>query len=316
MRKLQTYALVWVMVASVAYAAESDNNNPITATEYRAELDQLSSVAQQLDSTRSPIPQVLEHVPQSWHVRTEHGQFEISTEGLHQDLRRYEREKDSANAAAIQVRIQSLRRDLDEYEQPSADVSSEWRDLNSILARPEFRDVHGPTWLDLLKQKVLSSVIHLLERMFRSASIPTISRFLVYGVMGLAVLGLAYFVYRSMVWGTGFEVVTPQDVPVSAKEWTVWLAEARSVAAQNEWRDAIHFAYWAGISFLEHQGAWKPDRARTPREYLKLIRNSSEQREPLTVLTRMFELVWYAKQDANDTTFSEALAALERLGCR
>jgi Domain of unknown function (DUF4129) len=316
MTKLQTCVLVWVLLASVVCGAESGGGRPLTAAEYRAELDRLSALTAQLDGSGSPLPQAFEEVPQSWRVRTGRGEFEISAEGVHRDLRRYEREKDFANASAIRVRIQTLRQDFDEYEKVAPDISTERNDLGMLLARPEFRDIHGPTWLDLLKQKLLWFIIRLLQRMFRSASIPTISRFLVYGVMGLAILALGYFANRSMVWGNDFAAVAPKDVPVSAKPWTVWLGEARSVAAQGKWREAIHLAYWAGISFLEHQGAWKPDPARTPREYLGLLANSSQHREALTVLTGMFELVWYAQRDANDATFSQALAALESLGCR
>jgi hypothetical protein len=103
---------------------------------------------------------------------------------------------------------------------------------------------------------------------------------------------------------------------VSAKEWAIWLAEARAAAAKREWREAIHLAYWAGISFLERQGTWKPDRARTPREYLRLLASGSEHRETLSTLTRIFELAWYAKKDADERTFSLTLQALEKLGCR
>ena len=110
--------------------------------------------------------------------------------------------------------------------------------------------------------------------------------------------------------------VIPTDLPVSAKEWAIWLAEARAAAAKGEWRDAIHLAYWAGISFLERQGFWKPDRARTPREYLRLLSASSEHRETLAALTRIFELAWYAKRGAGEADFSRTLAELEKLGCR
>ena len=60
---------------------------------------------------------------------------------------------------------------------------------------------------------------------------------------------------------------------------------------------------------------WKPDRARTPREYLRLL-GANEYRETLTALTRIFELAWYAKRDASEKTFSETLQELEKLGCR
>jgi hypothetical protein len=316
MKKLRTCVLVGLLLGSVVWGAESGSSYPITAAEYRVELDRLFFAASQLESSGNPVPQALREVPQSWRVHTEQAEFEVSAERLHHDLRKYESDKSVANATAIRIGIQSLRQDLDEYEQPAVDVSTERKDLGSILARPEFRDIHGPTWFDLLKQRLLSYIIHLLQRIFRSASVSTISRFLVYGVMGLAVLALGYFAYRSMVWGTDFDAVVPKDIHVSAKEWTVWLAEARSARAQSKWGDAVHLAYWAGISFLEGQGAWKPDRARTPREYLNLLDGSSEHHETLAVLTRTFELIWYAKRDANDETFLQVLAALERLGCR
>jgi hypothetical protein len=60
---------------------------------------------------------------------------------------------------------------------------------------------------------------------------------------------------------------------------------------------------------------WKPDRARTPREYLRLLSSSSEHRETLTALTRIFELAWYAKRGASERTLSQTLEALEKLGC-
>ena len=318
MRAKQIYgaggALAWLLIVSVVCWADSVGG-PLSAAEYRAELDRLSSAAEQLDSSGRPTPQPLQDVPQNWRVQTEQGEFEISAEGLHRDVRRYENEKSLTTATAVRARIQSLRRDLDGFEKPAADISSERADLDAILARPEFRDVHGPTWLDQLRQQLVSFVSHLLERLFRSSAIPTISRLFIYGLMGLAVLALGYFVYRSIAWGTDFHAVTPRDLPVSAKEWTVWLSEAHSAAAVSKWRDAIHLAYWAGISFLERQGMWKPDRARTPREYLRLLGNSSEHQATLSTLTHIFELAWYAKRDASEGAFSQMLTALENLGC-
>jgi hypothetical protein len=133
--------------------------------------------------------------------------------------------------------------------------------------------------------------------------------------MGLAATALAFIAYRSLWSSRDFDSVIPKDIPVSAKEWAIWLAEARDAAAKGEWRDAIHLAYWAGISFLERQGMWKPDRARTPREYLRLLSSTSEYRETLTALTRIFELAWYANRGASERTFSQTLEELEKLGC-
>jgi hypothetical protein len=143
-----------------------------------------------------------------------------------------------------------------------------------------------------------------------------VGKYFVYVLIGVAGLALLYLVYRSIFQNPELEEVIPRDLPVSAKEWTIWLAEARAAASRGDWRDAIHLAYWAGISFLEREGFWKPDRARTPREYLRLISGQGQQRDTLVSLTHIFELAWYAKREVNEETFSETLAELEKLGCR
>ncbi len=303
-----------LLAASLSYAQSSTDT--LTAAEYRAELDRLSAATQQLDSSSGSTPQPLRDLPQSWHVHTDQGEFDISTEGLKRDVRRYDKENTAANATAIRTRLESLRADLDGFERPTTDFSRNRGELKSILSRPEFQAVRSPTWLDRLKQRLLLSTLHLLERIFRTLAIPEISKYFIYGLMGFAVLALAHLAYRNIWRRDSVQSVIPQDLPVSAKEWALWLAEARAAAAKGEWRDAIHLAYWAGISFLERQGHWKPDRARTPREYLRLLSSASVHRDTLTGLTRIFELTWYAKRGADEKTFSQTLEALEKLGCQ
>jgi hypothetical protein len=309
------HILTWLLTASAFCRADAGGGEALTPTAYRAELDRLLAATQQLDSSGAPTPPALHELPQSWRLRADRREFEISTEGLQRDVRRYQSEKNAATATAIRTRLWSLRSDLDGFERPAAEAAARRADLNLILARPEFRDVSGPGWTDRLKQRLLSFLLHNLGRLFRSVAIPTISKYFVYALMGAALAFLGYFAYRTLVSDNHFETVVPTDLTVSAKEWAIWLQEARASAARNEWREAIHLAYWAGISFLERQGTWKPDRARTPREYLRLLSIASEHRETLVALTRIFELAWYAKRDASEGTFSQALQELEKLGC-
>ena len=70
------------------------------------------------------------------------------------------------------------------------------------------------------------------------------------------------------------------------------------------------------ISSLESGGAWKPNRARTPREYLRLMGSRNPHHSPLKVLTRKFEFVWYGEHEAAEADYRETLAQLEQLGCR
>ena len=316
MNSWKTYILCCGLVMASLCRAESQPGNGLTSAAYSAELNGLLRATQQLDSGGAATPEVLQHLPRSWRVQTDNGDFEVPTAGLRSDVRRYEKEKSQANAVAIRTRLESLRKELAGFEKAPLEVSNSRTELNSILARSEFRDVHGPTWWDGVKRWMIGRLIRLVSRLFRSTSIPTVGKYFVYGLIGLAGLGLLYLVYRSIFQNPEFEEVVPKDLPVSAKEWTIWLSEARAAAGRSDWREAVHLAYWAGISFLERQGLWKPDRARTPREYLRLISPQAEQRETLGALTRIFELTWYARRPAGETTFSEALEQLEKLGCR
>lgn len=316
MTSWRTYILAGLLLGAAFSRADSTPNHALTAAEYRAELDGLLAATQQLDSSGGGIPKALEQLPQSWPVHTEQRDFQISTEGLQREVRRYNSEKNLANATAIRTRLESLRREVDGFANTPLDVFAHRKALDTILARPEFNDVRGPTWTDRLKRWLLERLFRLLRRLFRSSAIPTVGKYFVYALIGIASAALLYLAYRSIFRNPEFEEVVPKDLPVSAKEWTIWLSEARAAAARGDWRDAIHLAYWSGISFLEREGFWKPDRARTPREYLRLISAQSEQRETLNALTRIFELAWYAKREASEQTFSQTLEQLEKLGCR
>lgn len=327
----RTYILAWLLLASLFCQADATSGNTLTPAEYRAQLDRLLVATQQLNSSNNSAPEALRHLPQSWRVHSDQKDFEISTEGLQRDVRRYDQVQSAANAIAIRRRLESLGRDIEGFEKPPADISASRTTLNSILAQPEFVG-HGPKWkwFDWLNKKlqgyltglrdwlgdVIQSIFDILGRLFGWTAIPTVGKVIVYGLCGVALAALLYLVYRNIFKGQDLDEVVPRNLPVSAKEWSIWLTEARAAAARGEWRDAIHLAYWAGISFLERQGLWKPDRARTPREYLRLLSGESEHRQTLIALTRIFELAWYAKRDASEQTFSQTLDQLEKLGCR
>ena len=140
---------------------------------------------------------------------------------------------------------------------------------------------------------------------------------MIYTIIGCALLVILLWTWRRLR-GRREEPAPREIVPFapSARSWRLWLAEARSLGQQQDWRNAVHMAYWAGISFLEENGAWKPNRARTPREYLRLVGTRTPKYPPLAALTRQLEVVWYGYSDAGEPDFNEALAQLEKLGCR
>ena len=152
--------------------------------------------------------------------------------------------------------------------------------------------------------------------MVTSSAFPLVSRILIWGLLALAVVAAVFLVIRNYRQGNVYTQFTGSPDAVSAKPWRDWQAEAQAAAREGRWRDAVHLSYWAAISYLEGQGLWRPDRARTPREYLKLLPEADTHRDFLRQLTRSFEKVWYGTDPATAETYAGASSLLERMGCR
>jgi len=275
-----------------------------------------AAVVDVADDRVSPSPELLRSIPPVWHVDTPSGAFDVSNNWLIRDLRELQGKPGSEARARIRSGVIALRAAAVAFDEPVPDRTAARARAAEILESREFRAVHGPTWRERLRQQILQIILSLLERLFGSSAIPTVSSILVYVLITIAVVVLAMWTYRSLSRTATLESVVPQHVPVSSKAWQAWLADAQAAAARGDWRDAIRLAYWCGVSSLETRGAWRPDRARTPREYLRLLPPSHEHRPTLSALTHSFELVWYGTDRADAQTFRDALAHLEHLGCR
>jgi len=86
------------------------------------------------------------------------------------------------------------------------------------------------------------------------------------------------------------------------------------MAEQGLWREAIHFLYWAAIARLESRRMWPADRARTPREYLRLLPAADPRLGKLATLTRSFERTWYGGREAGFSDFEAAEKLAAELG--
>jgi hypothetical protein len=177
--------------------------------------------------------------------------------------------------------------------------------------------VRGPTLLEIWKEKIGNWILRMLGRLFRNVPTPeTGYRIFVWVLITMAACALAIWLKRMA--GRRQPEFTREPIPFapSARHWRSWLADARQAAEQGNWRDAVHLAYWAAISHLEESGAWIPDRARTPREYLRLLAPGNLALPALTRLTRTFELIWYGNRPAGAGEFRQTLEYVEQLGCR
>jgi hypothetical protein len=199
--------------------------------------------------------------------------------------------------------------------EPTRDVTSQRAVLTEILSRPEFQRVHGPTWMDRLRQRALQQLTALVRRLFGVSTIPPVGSVLVYVLVFGSFTALALWVYRFALRPSRAAMVAAQPSPPVLKEWRALLSDAHAAAGDGRWREAIHFCYWCAVSFLEQKRGWPPDRSRTPREYLRLLESTDDDRSALALLTRRLELVWYGANAADAHAFGEALASLEKIGC-
>src|SRR6266404_1301670 len=288
----------------------------ISMAEYMVELDRLSAFATQVRDTPQAADSAIDELRGDWKIESNGQVFDISTAWMLDQFEKLKQNHDTGVRDRLIERINAMEADAQLFQQAPVDSSSSHAALDKILARNEFHQVHGPTWFDRLKLKIAMWIIRVLSRLFGSSAVPVVGRVFVWSLVAIAVLVLAFFIYRTMKQNARMENVVPEGLPISAKQWRIWLEEAQAAAAKGLWRDAVHLAYWGGISFLEENGMWRPDQARTPREYLRLLPAESQHRTALSTLTRQLEVTWYGNQPAGPDTFAQALSHLEDLGCR
>ena len=195
--------------------------------------------------------------------------------------------------------------------------------MTQVLADPSFRNLEDPATQDSVLDKIGRWLRHwigrAIDRIVASIS-KVVSRSVWLG--RLLLWGLILGVCVGLVWGLlqlerGWrtrlvpEGAFPGAGAASARDWQLWLEDARQAAAAGQWREAIHFLYWASISRLESRRLWPADRARTPREYLALVAPEDPRKAGLATLTGSFERIWYGGRAAAESDYrnAEQLAA-------
>jgi hypothetical protein len=190
------------------------------------------------------------------------------------------------------------------------DYAQERATMKQVLAGRDFRGLEAPTRRDSFLEKLSEWLNRFFEGITKlHADSAWVGRVIVWGFILATCVGL--------VWGLlqlernwRIRLVPESDGPAagaaSARDWQLWLADARRAAAAGKWREAIHFVYWAAISRLESRRLWPADRARTPREYLALVTADDPRRAGLATLTGSFERTWYGGRAAGESDYAQA----------
>ncbi len=292
----------------------------ISISEYRQQLQNIATKVDALESHPETAGELVASIPDQVTVAASSGEITVQYKSLKDNLAAFSRAKvERADLLReIQAYTQALSSAAEGYEKRDVDFTAQHSQLDQILARREFKKVQGPNAKDALLSRIYRWLSRLLSKLaFRGAANFDLMRLIIYLFVGTAIALLLVWTVRRLRQPQP-ELLPREIIPFSpsARGWRTWLAEARALAQQQDWRNAIHLAYWAGISYLEEHGAWKPNRARTPREYLRLIGTRAAQYPVLSALTRKLETVWYGYGTASEADYQDALSQLEKLGCR
>lgn len=187
---------------------------------------------------------------------------------------------------------------------------------DAILAGDEFQNTIKTTWWDRLATKFWAFVRHILTRLSDMGSGAWwLAPLIEWGLFIAAAAGLLFFVMRSFKQQR-LRISLGESAATAAvwdRESQDWAKLAEASAAQGDWREAIHGLYWAAIIYLEGRRAWRHNPSRTPREYVRLLKQGSAQQVALRGLTQSLERVWYGFGEANSADYIKARALFDGL---
>jgi len=186
---------------------------------------------------------------------------------------------------------------------------------DNILSSPEFDTVEEQTWWNRQLAKFWLWWGKAWERAADLGPFGAwLGRALEVLFFGGALVGLLFFIRRSVIRQRLAVALNKGGGELTWKrESTDWARQAETSAGAGDWRDAVHCLYWATIVMLEGRRAWRHNPARTPREYVRLLKPGSQQQGALRGLTQIFERLWYGLREARSSDYERARGLYESL---
>jgi Domain of unknown function (DUF4129) len=314
---LTLLAFVWLGRGDSLALSEQTRSAAVGVDEFVSELDRLVGVVGAAE-TPGDAAGIVGMVPEEWIVTAGSQTIEVSARWLTVALVVSPRKPQEWPAAR-----RGIVRRLSEIRDQAASLSSTAAQgaradpramLASILDREEFRRSAASVWLEQFRQRLEGWFDAFMNRFVGG---PAAGRRIAVGLAWAAAIaalaGLGIFLARSLAYrGTSLGLEGQGLLRPQARELAL-----RAVAEMHagNGREAVRLGYNAALARLEEQGVWRVDAARTPREYLPMLRGD-DSRQPLMLdLTRRFERIWYGNRPVAAEDTPHVAAHLEELGC-
>jgi hypothetical protein len=299
------------------------------ATTFAIELRRIGMAIETELANPAGLAALRKNLPPHWELNANELHYHISAEPLNGLLREAEAgKKPKASIAKAQEAAEwafDLATQVKSFAGAQTGGDANVRAaLERILSRREFGAVKGPSAWDLFRQRVIREILSLLGSVFAQISrYPMGAKVLFWLVILAVVVWLAVVLFRYWTRRAALEELQAPEAIAYIRTWQEWIQAAREAATRGDFREAVHSAYWAGISYLEDSQVVRKDRTRTPREYMRLVSNATQvapsgrkTREALSALTIALEQVWYGRRPASNQDFANAIQSVEVLGCQ
>jgi hypothetical protein len=299
-------------------AGQQPSANPLqelTLEQYRAELNRCADAIQR----PSEIRQLQNSLPPFWAVRAGEQLVEVPTQPIRSQLQELQLHAGNSPAAAreLQLLVNAMKQEAEDMasSEGKASPAKAQAALEEILNRKEFRSARGPSATEILMARISRWLFERLAWLFSRLHLSArTGNLLVWSVIALAFLALCYMAWKWLMSWQPAEAVRPA-APTAPSDARQWVREALAAAERGDYRAALHCAYWGAIARLEDLGRLSRDRARTPRESLRLLESQPGDHRLLHALTGIFERVWYGYRAASEADWAGAKELLEKIGC-
>jgi Domain of unknown function (DUF4129) len=311
-------ASILLIVHSSVAVAQPQEVDGISLDRFLAEIDRLGA---EIGSAATPeaAGHVAAGIPGRWRVVIDAQQFDVDARWLTATVPDAVRRRGQwpATRAAIQRRLAAMREHAAALATAGVPASDRARaELSVILERDEFKQSAASRWRERLQERLGEWFEELASRFGAGPGVGrTIAIGLAWAAALGALIGLGFLVARSIAERPRHATLSLAGRgPIRPRARELALRALAAVRTGNA-REAVRFAYHAAVTRLEEEGAWRLDAARTPREYLPMLRATDARRPMILDLTRRFERVWYGNRPAAPDDTDRVTAHLEELGC-